>query len=44
MLVDGLKDAGRLADWFDLLPQAKAGVWTAKKNIGITLSRQKFMN
>jgi hypothetical protein len=44
-------NAGR---WFDrcgqvgglvgLLPQGGAGVWTAKKNIGITLARQKITN
>jgi len=43
MLVDGLTDAGVVGALVDLLPQGR-GVWTAKKNIGITLVRQKFTN
>jgi len=45
MLVDGLADAGRLADWLTrCCPKGGRGVWTAMKNIGITLARQKITN
>jgi hypothetical protein len=43
MLVDSLTYAGVVGGLVDLLPQGRA-VWTAKKNIGITLGRQKITN
>jgi hypothetical protein len=52
--IDYLKSFSVFIPWFDrcgqvgglvdLLPQGRAGVWTAMKNIGITLARQKITN